>query len=340
MKNHLILLFVFFSFSGISQSAVEKKAYEDQISGKTWQALGPNLSRSINGSSDVNVTGYLVEKYNLNSRNLRSFLIYVLNYTSKELSAEKVLYRYPHYHADSIQSDLNRLLDLGLIKSKNSDSKFKITGLGNRIIKDYWRLKINQTEAYDLLAADYVQNFHQVLKKIIDDAKEIDGSKSIIVRLNSRPKNFSKLPIILQVSERLKEYTAFVNDMSHYKYDYLKDETSNAEWKKLLLSPLAMELMSATRNGRIYDLQRCYNQSNWRVGQSGCDQAVAELSRLGLVELREGQLKQSSEGAQISKFAEDLADKRRYSAWKKVTLSEYEKFVEGINWILENFRQG
>ena len=341
-KPYILLLLIATSIFSIidlnAQSTVEEKANLDQIYGKTWQALGPKLNTVIKNCNNRDILSELSNKYNLNSTILRRFLIYTQNYTNTELSLEKVLYRYPHYNADSIKVDFKTLSSFKLINKDEVSREYHTTHRGNQILDSYWQLRMTQTKDCNTISEEHLNIFKTVLEKIVIEAKNLEeyGSQSVKWRMKSRSKDFNNFPIILQVSELLKEYTAFVNDVGHYKYNHLISQTNNTNWVDLKLSPLAKELMSATRNKRIYDLNRCYNQPNWRVGKLGCNIAVEELIKIGFIELNEQDINQTNQGSEISILAEALSDKIRYSTWGTITVNEYEEFVEGISWMLKN----
>ncbi len=325
------------STTACAQSEVEIRANEDQISTPTWRALGPVLGNHIQETSGLNINEELSEQYNIEYSSLRKFLIYTLNYTSTDLNLANVTYRYPHYNTDSIQADFSELVVLGLIEEASLES-YKATIDGMEILGTYWQLRLEQAAAYDVVDQAYLEIFNSVLQKIINEATLMEGSRSVHVRLSSRPDNFEELPLIIQVTELLKEYTAFINDMSHYKYDHLLQSPQGEPWADLQLSPMAKELMSASRDGRVYEIQRCYDQPNWRMGKEGCDTAINELIDMGFVQTQEGTMIQTEAGAKISAIAEALNDQMRYSAWRSITMAEYELFVEGIDWVLDNLQ--
>ncbi len=335
----LLVLFgtLLLSTTACAQSEVEIRANEDQISTPTWRALGPVLGNHIQETSGININEELSEQYNIEYSSLRKFLIYTLNYTSMDLSHAKVNYRYPHYNTDSIQGDFSELAALGLIEEASSES-YRATADGMEILDTYWQLRLEQAAAYDVVDQAYLEIFNSVLQKIINEATLMEGSRSVRVRLSGRPDNFEELPLVIQVSERLKEYTAFINDMSHYKYDHLLQSPQGEPWADLQLSPMAKELMSASRDGRVYEIPHCYDQPNWRMGKEGCDTAINELIDMGFVQTQEGTMIQTEAGAKISAIAEALNDQMRYSAWRSITMAEYELFVEGINWVLGNLQ--
>lgn len=333
----VLLVTLLLGTSTHAQSEVELRANEDQISTPSWRALGPVLGNHVQETSGININEKLSAQYNIEYNSLRKFLIYTLNYTSTDLNLAKVNYRYPHYNTDSIQSDFKELVVLGLIEEASLES-YKATADGMEVLDTYWQLRLEQAAAYDVLDQAYLEIFNSVLQKIINEATLMEGSRSVYERLSSRPDNFKELPLIIQVSERLKEYTAFINDMSHYKYDHLLQSTQGEPWAGLQLSPMAKELMSASREGRVYEIQRCYDQSNWRMGEEGCDTSINELIDMGFVQTQDGTMIQTEAGAKISAIAEALNDQMRYSAWKNLAMDEYELFVEGINWVLENLQ--
>lgn len=339
MSSLLVFYFIILLHPLMGQSEISSRADAEEMSVRTWRALGPTLNTSISKSSIVDILPLLSKQYNLPDGTIRSFLIYTLNYTRNELEAAKVLYRYPHYHADSIASDLEAIAKAGLLKSARNTAQYRATSRGKQLLKRYWKLRVDQAQSYNKIEPAYLEVHRDVLTKILARAATIEGSQSVLVRRRSRPKNFKSLPLVIQVSELLKEYTAFINDISHYKYDFLLSNTKEKKWSKLSLSPLAKELMSATRNQRIYDLSRCYNQVNWRVGQIGCDSAVEELISVGFLERKGSEIFQTTEGARISLLAEQLNDNRRYAAWNTISLQEYEEFAKGITWIESNLQE-
>lgn len=322
----------------LSQSEISSRADEEEMSVRTWRALGPTLTASIRQSSTIDILPLLSTEFKITESAIRKFLIYTLNYTRNELEATKVLYRYPHYHADSIVSDLEAIATIGLLRRIGNSGKYRTTPRGKQLLRSYWKLRIDQAQSFKKIEPAFLEIYKGVLIKILKQAETIEGSRSVLVRKRSRPKNFRSLPTVIQVSELLKEYTAFINDISHYKYDFLLSNTKEKKWSNINLSPLAKELMSATRNQRVYDLGRCYNQVNWRVGQIGCDSACEELIGVGFLERKGNEIYQTTEGARISLLAEQLNDSRRYAAWNTISLQEYDEFAKGIAWI-ENHLQ-
>jgi len=318
----------------VAQTPVEEIARRDQLSGKLYQALGPLLTNSIRNAHLIDFAAELSNEYELDGKPLTAFIIYVGNYTRDELTIEQVLYRYPHYNRDSIQDDFNRLVASGLLIKDQSMPIYRVTSLGDQVLISYWHLRVEQVKTYDEIDMQRLEAFKNLLVKVVSESSK--NSPSTRCRIRSRPENFDAMPLVVQVTELAKEYTAFINDASHYKYDRLIALTNDPKWQRLKLTPLAKELMSATRSGRVYDLSVCYRQSNWRVGPKGCDAAVQELVQLGLVQRNGGDIFQTIEGAVLSTVAEDLADKTLYSAWTNVSVAEYNQFVEGINWLLEN----
>ncbi|MEP5612179.1 MAG: DUF1579 family protein [Cyclobacteriaceae bacterium] len=319
------------------RTSVEELANKDQISGKTWQALGPEFTTTIRETSQIYISSHLASEYELDKSIIQSFLRYTLSYTQDQLSVDKVMYRYPHYNRVEIEKDIQLLANAGIIKK--SDSLFTTTTTGNQILSSYWDLRRRQIHYYDYLSDDQLQTLYTVMNKVITKARNLDNSypnQSIQSRFLSRPRSFEDEHLAIKVSELLKEYTAFINDVSHYKYGIFPAQSFDERRSNLKLSPLAKELMSATRNGRNYDLNRCYNQSNWRQGQSGCDAAVDELIANELVSKKNEFIQQTSSATRLSEAVEAFADKRRYLAWKDVTISEYLEFKKILDWILNN----
>jgi|GEM_PF-5233906 len=338
-KRLLIVFSLSFLWNlSFGQSSVEAMANRDEMSVRTWRALGPTLTTSIRKSSTVQLIPKLSERFNLSTPILRKFLIYTLNYTRNDLDTQKVLYRYPHYYKDSLTHDLEAIHAARLIKKIGNTSSYRTTSKGNQLLKAYWKLRVKQVQSYYLVEPESLEVFRDVLKKILVESKKMEGSKSVSIRMRSRPNNFNRLPLVVQVGELLKEYTAFINDVSHYKYDVFFSETTNQSWQDLKLSPLAKELMSATRNQRIYDLDRCYTQPNWRVGKTGCESATKELMELGFIRREGNNIYQTATGTKISDLAEELNDRRRYAAWKTITPREYDQFTRGLEWIEKNLQ--
>ncbi len=316
---------------------IEQLANEEQISGKTWQAVGPGLTNAIRATSQIYISDRLADQYELDKKIIQNFLKYTLSYTSNQLSADKVIYRYPHYNEAAVNKDLKELEQLGLLELR--DTLYSITSGSKQIIDDYWDLRLAQTRYFDYVSDDRLQALYTVMDKIVKRARKLDDSypnQSVLNRFHSRSSQFEDYPLSVKVSELLREFTAFINDVSHYKYVQFPQQTQDERFKDLNLSPLAMELMSATRNSRVYKLQRCYVQPNWRQGVSGCDKAVDELIAGGLVRKEDGTIQQTQLGSELSKAAEAFADERRYQAWQDVTVLEYLEFKEVLDWILEN----
>lgn len=325
------------SIEEAERTSVEILANKDQISGTTWRALGPGLTSTISETSQIYISDRLGVQYELDKSVIQKLLRYTLSYTQDQLSADKVIYRYPHFNRDSVENDIQKLASKGLIEKV--DSIFKTTSAGDQILKSYWNLRRQQVQYYDYLNDKDLQTLHTVINKVVTKARNLGGTypnESIQARFLSRSKTFEDEHVAIKVSELLREYTAYINDISHNKYQELPKQTSDKRWKKLELSAMASELMSATRNNRSYDVNRCYNQSYWRQGQRNCDEAINELIDAGLVFKENEIIKQTYLGAELSKAAEDFADQRRYRAWSDVSIAEYKRFVEILNWILDN----
>ncbi len=319
------------------RTTVDELANKDQLSGKTWQALGPSLTATIRETSQIYISDVLSARYEIDKAIIQNFLRYTLSYTQDQLSADKVIYRYPHYNREAVAQDIQALANEGLIKQK--DSTFATTSSGDQILTSYWNLRGLQVRFYDYLSEDQLQTLYTVMNKIVKKARNLGGTypnESIQARYLSRTKTFEDEHLAVKVSELLKEYTAFINDISHNKYQEFPKQSDNERWQDLELSAMASELMSATRNGRTYDVNRCYNQSYWRQGQTNCDVAIEELINAGLVNKEGESIRQTPLGAELSKAAETFADQRRYQAWSDVKIDEYLEFVDIINWILDN----
>ncbi len=327
----------FHSLEKATRTTVERLANQDQISGKTWQALGPGFTNTVLETSQIYISDQLAAQYKIEKPVVQNLLRYTLSYTQDQLSSNKVIYRYPHYNQTAIDGDLQQLANAELLEQ--NDSLFSITAKGNQILTSYWNLRRNQVRFYDYLSSEQLQTLYNVIHKVVSRARNLDSSypnESVKARFLSRSKNFEDEHLAIKVSELLKEYTAFINDVSHYKYQMFPKHTKNEPWKNLKLSALASELMSATRNGRVYDVSRCYNQSYWRQGQARCDEVINELIEAGLVIKQNESIKQTSPGADLSKAAEAFADLRRYKAWQDVSIPDYLEFIEILDWILEN----
>ncbi len=333
----LTLLCLCFSASS-AETSVARKANQEQLSGKTWQALGPILSQSVKAAHPhpMDIYALLDEEFNdLDQNNIKLFLKYVLSYSPDNITIHSVLYRYPHYRPEGIQSDLDQLVSQNLIHTSTNSKSYQQTALGSRLLDSYWQLKIKQTKNYQAIGADELNFYYTVFDKILKSGKQLDRSKSSQKAAESRPDHFEQLPTALKLSVLHKEYTAFMNDIGHYKYDHLISTTANPQWRTVAMSPLAKELMGATRAGRIYDLNRCYQQSNWRVGKTGCDQAVAELIDLEFITKQDHSIMQTEKGSVLSAAAESLADETRYSAWNAITMADYDRFAAAVKALLK-----
>ena len=327
----------FHTLEQATRTTVEELANAYQISGTTWRALGPGLSTTIRETSQVYISDLLAARYEIEKPIIQNFLRYTLSYTRDQLSPDKVVYRYPHYNRSAIEEDIQQLVDAEVLEQV--DTLFKSTSMGGQILTSYWDLRRQQVRYYDYLSDDQLQTLYTVMSKIVTKARNLGGSypnESVHARFLSRPQTFEDEHLAIKVSELLKEYTAFINDVSHYKYQQFPKQTSDERWKNLELSAMASELMSATRNNRVYDVSRCYNQSFWRQGQTNCDAAINELIEAGLVSREDESIRQTTLGSELSNAAEAFADKRRYKAWQDVTITEYVEFVEILNWILSN----
>ena len=87
LRMSSLLLFSFGALLNplLGQSEISLRADEEEMSVRTWRALGPTLNASVRKSSTVNILPLLSEEYKISENTIRRFLIYTLNYTRNEL---------------------------------------------------------------------------------------------------------------------------------------------------------------------------------------------------------------------------------------------------------------
>ncbi len=331
----MIRILILISITGCANesSNVPELANADDAWIKTYEALSLKLYPQI---SPPELLDSVVLKFDVDKSVVRHLIRFTTNYTRNEFSVEKVLYRYPHYSDSALKNDLKLLQSSGLATNVNSE-EYKLTELGESALDYFYQLRKDKAQQFNGLSEDQVNSVLEVLEKLVKAASELTDFKneSIQYRIDSRPEDFNRLPNVLKILHLRGEYTAFNNDKSHYKYDNYIARSDNQTLKSLNLSALAKELMSATREGRIYPVERCYNQSNWRVGKSGCDVAIDELITKGLLVRQDSVISQSSEGAELSAKVWESADERLYAHWDVLNTDEYRAYLEVLN-ILNN----
>ncbi len=331
-RNWLISIFCLLTFLAelSGQISVSEQANKDQAAGKLWSALGNNLTRKL-GCPISNVPELLVGREDLSENHLKWFLSYFLNYNVEALDLSQIHYRYPHYNEMAIQRDMDHFIQLGLIiRGANG---WILEDQGAAIIDDYWEFKLKEASACEE-ESSHIIVLNTIARKVIAAYDEIQGLPSVRLRIRNRPSGFEDFPALLKAFVFQQELSAVFNDIGHHRFDYLS-ATEAEEWTKWELSPLAKELMGATRNDRVYEIERCYNQPFWRVEPQICDGAVKELFNLGLIEMRPGQINQTNLGKQYFQAADDLADDLIYSAWDKLSQEEYESFKNALEWLQE-----
>lgn len=332
LKNGLVsvfcLMMILSELSG--QILVSEQAQSDQAAGKLWSALGNKLSQKL-GCSSSDVSDLLKNRADLSENHLRWFLRYFLNYNVEGLDYRQISYRYPHYAETAIQEDMDHFSQLGLIYKRAEGWALKDQGYA--IINDYWALKIEDAASCEA-SNSHLTVFTSIARRIISAYDSIQELPSLQLRIRNRPAGFEAFPIVLQAFVFQQELSAAFNDIGHHRFDNLL-LMGDKEWVGMKISPVAAELMGATRNNRVYAMERCYNQSFWRVGTEKCDEAVKELLDLGLMELQRDSISQTSRGKQYFTSANDLADQRIYSAWDHLTNQEYESFRRSWEWLNE-----
>ncbi|MDW3193782.1 MAG: hypothetical protein R8G66_15530 [Cytophagales bacterium] len=155
---------------------------------------------------------------------------------------------------------------------------------------------------------------------------------SLELRLDNRPMGFEEFPPILQAFIFQQELSAAFNDIGHHRFDNFAS-VSVEEWAKWELSSLARELLGATRNHRVYAIERCYNQPFWRVTQITCNEAIQELLDLSLIESRSDSIYQTNLGRDYFNAANELAEEHIYGAWNHISQQEYDSFKETLEWL-------
>lgn len=331
MKNTAVFILCLLLISpGLSgQELISKRAKQDQIASKLWTALGSALNKKLQ-CQPAPVFDQLADRFGITNQATRIFLRYALNYNSESLSSEQVLYRYPHYNKDSIRHDLAYLEDLKLLE-RNSD-RWTITTTGKMLKKEYWQ---SRTASFESCKVDnnYTIELISIAEKLITAYAENETFQSLRLRIQNRPDSLSQWPPALRASELQRDLTTVFNDNGHYRIDLLLASSQSNQWPQLQLSALAKELLGATRNQRIYPVNRCYNQANWRAGKQGCDDAISELLTSGLVVLKNDSIRQTEPGHELFQSADRLADNRLYAAWDVLSTEEYENLLEVLDWL-------
>ncbi|MCE7993194.1 MAG: hypothetical protein HEP71_14505 [Roseivirga sp.] len=328
--NIICLLLVSFSLS--CQESISERAKEDQIASKLWRALGQELNKAVECKT-ASVIDELATEFQLPNTRLRTFLLYTLNYSSENLKAEQVLYRYPHYNEDSIRRDFMHLTDLGLFNNKTTS--WSSSANGDKIITQYWGLRQKEASICGQAQHQNIETLTAVTEKLITAYAKDEAFSSVRLRIANRPDSFDEYPRLLEANEYQRDLTAIFNDNGHYRIDHLIASAENQKWQELSLSPLAKELLGATRSQRVYPVTRCSNQSNWRVGKAGCDLAIAELVNYDLIILEDDSIRQTPKGHELFQAAELLADNRLYSAWNVLSSDEYTALLEAVAWVAE-----
>ena len=162
---------------------------------------------------------------------------------------------------------------------------------------------------------------------------ENETFQSLRLRIQNRPDSLSQWPPALRARELQRDLTTVFNDNGHYRIDLLLASSQSNQWPQLQLSALAKELLGATRNRRIYSVNRCYSQANWRAGKQGCDNAISELLTSGLAVLKNDSIRQTEPGHELFQAADRLADDRLYATWDVLSTEEYENLLEVLDWL-------
>lgn len=296
---------------------------------KIYNAIAGILDNDLQKETDWSAT--IADSLNIEAGLIRNLIRMATNYTADALNVEKVLYRYPHYQADSLVEDMDQLRLAGLLDETDTPETFSLSASGQEVLSQYWAYRTASADNSNLLDKADIQSLERVLSGLVIAAKSLEdgfNNNSILWRIDSRPEGFDELPAVIRLSEYRKEYTAFINDNAHYKYDNFLSQTPNPDWQQLSMAALAKELMSATRAGRTYDLNRCFNQSNWRVGKAGCERAVTELESLGFVSRTGDSIRQTDAGAALSVKVQEFADARLYSTWEQMDTNVYKTFIK------------
>lgn len=312
------------------QISVSEQAQIDQAAGKLWSALGSNLSRKL-GCTTSHVPDNLGSRTDLTEIHLRRFLSYFLNYNVEALDLSQIRYRYPHYNEAAIQEDLDYFTDRGLVV--RSANGWTLSTQGAAIVEAFWDFKVEEAVACEE-RTPHLNVLTTTARKIIQAYHERQGLPSLHLRISNRPSGFEAYPKLLQAFIFQQELSAVFNDIGHHRFDNLLS-TGAEEWTEWELSPLAQELMGATRNHRIYAVERCYNQAFWRVAPRACDGAIQELLDLGLVELRADSIYQTSLGNRFFNAADEQAEERIYGAWNQLSHEEYGVFKKSLEWLNE-----
>lgn len=316
----------------ISQESIPERARKMQLHSKLWSALGTDLKTNM-GCTSESVLEKLRSQFSFSNVHLRSFLIYANNYSIDSLQIHQVLYRYPHYNKDSVEADIATLEDLELLTQ--TANGYQTTSVGNEVLNHYWQLRLAEATNCKRIDSEHLTALITVVKKITAEVMKIERFRSIRLRISNRPDGFDGYPLLLQANEYQRDLTTIFNDNGHYRIDFLIESNDDNRWQELDLSPLAKELLGATRNNRLYAITRCYNQRNWRVGKNGCDKAITELHVLDLIGNDNDSIYQTAKGHALFTAANELADERLYAAWKNVTNDEFEALLKTLDWIAD-----
>ncbi len=320
-----ILYLIGLSIGLIGQELPLQRAQKDQMASKVWRALG----EALNNASECNpqpVIDKLAAEFQLPKDHIRKFLSYTLNYSSENLNTEQISYRYPHYNEDSTRGDFIFLTEAGLLK-RNAIG-WNITSNGETLINKYWEIKLADVSTCENGQEERLKALTLTSERLISAYANNEIFKSVKLRIANRRDSFSEYPLLLLANEYQKDLTAIFNDNGHYRIDYLIASNENQKWQDISLSALAKELLGATRNGRIYQVTRCADQPNWRVGKVGCDLAISELLDHDLIKLENGNISQTTRGNELFNAAEVLADRRLYNVWDILSIEEYEELLK------------
>ncbi len=309
-----------------SVPSVSTLAMRDQAIGATYTGLAQQLGAQWKSGAREEFaarTGLSIDDTSIILRHLD-------RYPVDDFRVEWVLIRYPHYSADALRQDYERLQKIGVVAPAGDDA-WQITEYGIEVY-DAWRTVLRaRAERYDAQFQEITGDVLAILDKVIAASAQLDDghiNKSILWRTNHRLRWSAEAPALLRIDERMGDQIAFQNDNAHYRINIYASAHDIGNDALLELSPLAHELYGATRRSSGYPISRCYSQSNWRVTKAACDAAIAELIGAAVVVEKEPHIYEHTPyGANLFRSIEAYVDKRRYRVWAGVSRSEYERYM-------------
>lgn len=314
-------------------ATVPSMAIRDQIWSQTYKTLGVQLRGHLRRHETATPMERLGEQFNVNPREVRLFLRFAMNYSTNDMTVDKVLVRYPHYSAAALAEDLQTLASARLIQKNSGTTSYRTTKMGNQLLHEYWRLKINAATDVPEDLSTAIETLYQLLEKISGSAERMADAgvnHSIRWRRTDSARAPQDAPAVVRVYEPYSDFIAYINDNAHYRFDRFAAQTENDQWRALALSPLAKEILAAMRNGRQVEFDRCVEQPNWRQARNDCQDAFSELQVAGLVEQSDNVYQQTVLGKSYFDAAEEISNERLYRPWSVLSNAEYAAYKTAL----------